>query len=227
MPFFTFIHPSGEFYSHGIHQFPEELRFRFQIGSFKKYLRAYPNVYVVVPIDCLGNLLEGFSDEIKTTYVGIEARIKEEIIKLGFKNINGIPYIPIGTALEINFEEPQKPRSISANTYPLINTSLIVAPIMLRAPQDITSTRNTYYATKAVLRLVAKRATGIGTEVVIPPLGIEGKMSMEQICSQMADAFKEKEKRVPNFDVILNQQPRISGNHIFFLKGSEPPIKNS
>ena len=70
-------------------------------------------------------------------FPNIEKKVKQIVKELNIRSIVGKYYLPIGSSIIIDHETDT-------------NKSLIVAPTML-LPQNVSNTRNAYYATMAVL----------------------------------------------------------------------------
>jgi len=72
----------------------------------------------------------------RVVFPGIESRVKDVVRGLGIQSLLGRHYLPIGSSVALEDDDGQR--------------FLVVAPTML-LPQDVSSTRNAYFATMAVL----------------------------------------------------------------------------
>ena len=70
----------------------------------------------------------------RVIFPNIEKEVKTIVEKLGIISIVGKPYLPIGSSIIINKG----------------NKSLVISPTML-LPQNVSNTKNAYYATMAIL----------------------------------------------------------------------------
>ncbi len=75
----------------------------------------------------------------RQVFPGIEPLVKQQVRELGRQTLLGRPYLPIGSSIILDPQLTQQP-----------GKALCVAPTML-LPQNVSQTRNAYYATMAVL----------------------------------------------------------------------------
>ena len=78
----------------------------------------------------------------RQVFPGIEPLVKQQVRELGRQTLLGRPYLPIGSSIIIEQQQTQHPHNAKM--------ALCVAPTML-LPQNVSQTRNAYYATMAAL----------------------------------------------------------------------------
>lgn len=145
----------------------------------------------------------GKDSDIRTLQYYIQNIMKKE--KDVPVSLLGRKYLPVGAAM--------------CNEIPHTNKKyfLVSAPTML-LPQNVKSTKNAYYAMKAVLKVWNREGT-----LVVPLLacGI-GKMDLNDAAIQIKKAIDENHEYERNLYVpknyinILNEQPKIYENTEFF-----------
>ena len=139
-----------------------------------------------------------------------EIEVKNTVKQLGITSIVGKPYLPIGSSIIINKD----------------NKSLVIAPTML-LPQNVSNTKNAYYATMAILHniLVNKKENLEDIDILFPSLCCGyGKMdeetSIQQIMEGIRD-YKDYKPKIINQNIIVNEpnlydQPKYYQNTEFF-----------
>ncbi len=156
----------------------------------------------------------------RTIFPGIEQKVKQKVKELGIKSNLGRYYLPIGSSIIM---EPENGKG------------LVVAPTML-LPQDVSSTKNAYYATMAVMYnlLVNKKEDLSNIDIVFTSLCCGyGKMDPEESINQIVSGFKDYHHYKPNIineNVIINepnllQQPKYYQNTEWFDVNPQEIIK--
>jgi O-acetyl-ADP-ribose deacetylase (regulator of RNase III) len=128
----------------------------------------------------------------RIVFPGIEAEVKHIVKQLNSVSIVGKPYLPIGSSIIMD-------RGL---------TSLIVAPTML-LPQNVSSTRNAYYATMAVLYniLVNRNENLDDIDIIFTSLCCGyGKMPEEESINQIKEGIND----------YIHYKPKIINNNIIF-----------
>lgn len=150
----------------------------------------------------------------------IEKEVKYIVRQLGIWSIVGKPYLPIGSSIIVT----------KGN-----NKSLVVAPTML-LPQNVSKTRNAYYASMAVLYniLVNRKENIEEIDIIFTSMccgygEMDEDVSIQQILDAIKDYIHYKPQRIYK-DIIINEpnlldQPKYYQNTEFFsIKPEE--IKN-
>jgi O-acetyl-ADP-ribose deacetylase (regulator of RNase III) len=152
-------------------------------------------------------------------FPNIEIEVKNIVKQLGITSIVGKPYLPIGSSIIVNKN----------------NKSLIISPTML-LPQDVSNTKNAYYATMAVLYniLINKKENIEEIDIIFTSLccgygKMEENVSIQQIIKGIKDYIHYKPKLIYK-DIIVNEpnlydQPKYYQNTEFF-KIKPDKIKN-
>jgi len=153
-------------------------------------------------------------------FPNIEIEVKNIVKQLGITSIVGKPYLPIGSSIIVNKG----------------NKSLIISPTML-LPQNVSNTKNAYYATMAVLYniLINKKENIEEIDIIFTSLCCGyGKMEEDVSIQQIIEGIKDYIHYTPKLiykDIIINEQnlydqPKYYQNTEFFkIKPEE--IKNS
>ena len=140
----------------------------------------------------------------------IEKEVKNIVKQLGITSIVGKPYLPIGSSIIVNKGDK----------------SLIISPTML-LPQNVSNTKNAYYATMAVLYNICinKKENIAETDIIFTSFccgygKMEEDVSIQQIINGLKDYIDYKPKLVYK-DVIINEpnlydQPKYYQNTEFF-----------
>jgi O-acetyl-ADP-ribose deacetylase (regulator of RNase III) len=129
----------------------------------------------VSPANSLGFMDGGIDDVLRQMFPWAEAGVKALIRELGYTTRRGRPYLPVGTACS-----QMVGRDIA----------LISAPTMF-LPQDVSQTRNAYWAMMAVLVAADKLPEDIHT-VVVPSLCCGwGRMLPAVAATQMREAYDD------------------------------------
>ena len=140
----------------------------------------------------------------------IEKEVKNIVKTIGITSIIGKPYLPIGSSIIVNKG----------------NKSLVISPTML-LPQNVSNTKNAYYATMAVLYNIL-----INTKENLEDIDIiftafccgYGKMDEDVSIQQIIDGIKDYIHYKPKLtykDIIINEpnlydQPKYYQNTEFF-----------
>ena len=153
-------------------------------------------------------------------FPGIEKKVKIIVKQLGIRSMIGKYYLPIGSSLIVDYDNQK---------------SLVVAPTML-LPQDVSDTKNAYYATMAILYniLINQNQNINEIDIIFTSLCCGyGKMSyqtsIDQILKGIED-FKKYNPQIINDNIIIHEpnllnQPKIYQNTEWFtINPSE--IKN-
>jgi O-acetyl-ADP-ribose deacetylase (regulator of RNase III) len=128
----------------------------------------------------------------------IEIEIKNIVRQLGITSIVGKSYLPIGSSIII--DKGAK--------------SLIISPTML-LPQNVSNTRNAYYATMAVLHnvLVNRKENIDEVDILMTSLCCGyGKMTEENSIQQIRDGINDYihyQPKIVNQNIIINE-PNLS-----------------
>lgn len=146
-------------------------------------------------------------------FPNIEPKVKKIVKDLNIRSIVGKYYLPIGSSIIIDHETDT-------------NKSLIISPTML-LPQDVSNTRNAYYATMAVLYniLINKKENIDNIDIIFTSLCCGyGKMtelnSIIQIIEGMND-YKLYNPTIINENIIIHEpnlleQPKYYMNTEWF-----------
>jgi len=140
----------------------------------------------------------------------IEKEIKNIIRQLGITSIVGKSYLPIGSSVIIDKD----------------SKSLVISPTML-LPQNVSTTRNAYYATMAVLYnvLVNRKENIDEVDILLTSFCCGyGKMTEENSIQQIRDGINDYIHYKPliiNQNIIINEpnlyeQPKYYQNTEFF-----------
>lgn len=152
-------------------------------------------------------------------FPNIEMEVKNIVKQLGITSIVGKPYLPIGSSIIVNKG----------------NKSLVISPTML-LPQNVSNTKNAYYATMAVLYniLINKKENIEEIDIIFTSLCCGyGKMDEDVSIQQIIEGIKDYIHYTPKLiykDIIINEpnlydQPKYYQNTEFFkIKPEE--IKN-
>ncbi len=144
-------------------------------------------------------------------FPNIEPRVKNIVKNLNNKNLLGRYYLPIGSSIIIDTS----------------NHSLVVAPTML-LPQDVSTTKNAYYATMAVLYniIINKKEDLNNIDIIFTSLCCGyGKMNDDESIAQITQGindYKYYNPTIINENIILHEpnllsQPKIYQNTEWFL----------
>lgn len=152
-------------------------------------------------------------------FPNVEIEVKNIVKQLGITNTIGRHYLPIGSSIVVNKG----------------NKSLIVSPTML-LPQNVSNTKNAYYATMAVLYniIINKKENIEKIDIIFTSFccgygKMEEEVSIQQIIEGIKDYIYYKPKLIYK-DIIINEpnlykQPKYYQNtEFFFIKPEE--IKN-
>ena len=148
-------------------------------------------------------------------FPNIEEEVKNTVKQLNITSIVGKPYLPIGSSIIIDKDDK----------------SLVIAPTML-LPQNVSNTKNAYYATMAVLYniLVNRKEKKEDIDILFTSFCCGyGKMTEEDSIQQMLEGIKDYRDYIPTIiykNIILNEpnlyeQPKYYQNTEFFSIKSE------
>ena len=167
--------------------------------------------YYVSPANSLCFMDGGFDYALsRIIFPDIEKEVKHMVKQLGITSIVGKPYLPIGSSIIVNKGDK----------------SLIISPTML-LPQNVSNTKNAYYATMAVLYNICinKKENIEETDIIFTSFccgygKMEEDVSIQQIINGLKDYIDYKPKLVYK-DVIINEpnlydQPKYYQNTEFF-----------
>lgn len=189
----------------------------FGYNSYKNKIEDYiPNpdreTYYVSPANSLCFMDGGIDYALsRIIFPGVEKEVKSIVKNLGNRSIVGKYYLPIGSSIIINKGE---------------NKYLVVSPTML-LPQNVSSTKNAYYATMSVLYniLVNNKKNINDVDILFTSFCCGyGKMSEDESISQIIDGINNYENYNPSIimnNIIinepnLNEQPKYYQNSEFF-----------
>ena len=141
--------------------------------------------------------------------------IEEEVKNSYQKNKRWKPYLPIGSSIIIDKDDK----------------SLVIAPTML-LPQNVSNTKNAYYATMAVLYniLVNRKEKKEDIDILFTSFCCGyGKMTEEDSIQQILEGIKDYRDYTPTIiykNIIINEpnlyeQPKYYQNTEFFSINSE------
>lgn len=143
-------------------------------------------------------------------FPNVEKEIKSIVKHLGITSIVGKPYLPIGSSVIVDKG----------------HKSLVVSPTML-LPQNVSNTRNAYYATMAVLYniLINKKESLEEVDIIFTSLCCGyGKMEEDESIQQIMAGIKDYIHYQPKLiykDIIIHEpnlydQPKYYQNTEFF-----------
>jgi O-acetyl-ADP-ribose deacetylase (regulator of RNase III) len=145
--------------------------------SVKNIIEIDPNNKIFVsPANSLGFMDGGIDYALsRILFPGIEPIVKEKIASLGVLTAGGRPYLPIGSATYVSFDEKE--------------SGLIIAPTMF-LPQNVSTTRNAYHSFYAALCLWEH--LGLKKDLVVTShcCGV-GCMSAQESAIQMMNALSD------------------------------------
>jgi O-acetyl-ADP-ribose deacetylase (regulator of RNase III) len=173
--------------------------------------------YYVSPANSLC-FMDGGIDHVLSTIIfpNVEKEVKSIVRQLGITSIVGKPYLPIGSSIIIDRG----------------NKSLVVSPTML-LPQNVSNTKNAYYATMAVLYnvLVNRKEKIDDVDILFTSLCCGyGRMEEDISVQQTIQGIEDYHSYTPthiNQNIIINEpnlyeQPKYYQNTEFFpIKAEE------
>lgn len=181
--------------------------------------RPNKHTYYVSPVNSLCFMDGGFDYALsRIVFPDIEPEIKQIVQDLGIESLIGKPYLPIGSSILLNKG---------------INRSLIVAPTML-LPQNVSQTKNAYYATQAVLYNILLNPSSHSHREPVSLDDVDilltafccgyGKMDEEEAVQQMVQAIHDYPSYLPSWTTSqaviqepnLLEQPKYYQNTEFF-----------
>ncbi len=156
-------------------------------------------------------------------FPNIEKDVKKVVKELGIESIVGKPYLPIGSSIIIDKDDNTNKKR-----------SLIIAPTML-LPQNVSMTKNAYYATMAILYniLINRKENLNDVDIIMTSLCCGyGKMNEDDSIKQILDAIRDFERYNPlviDNNIILKEpnllsQPKYYMNSEFFNINPEDMI---
>ena len=167
--------------------------------------------YYVSPANSLCFMDGGFDYALsRIIFPNIEHEVKHIVKQLGITSIVGKPYLPIGSSIIIDKE----------------NKSLVISPTML-LPQNVSNTKNAYYATVSCLYnvLMNKKEKLEDVDIIFTSFCCGyGKMNEDVSIRQTIDGIKDYIHYNPTVitpNIILNEpnlydQPKYYQNTEFF-----------
>lgn len=168
--------------------------------------------YYVSPANSLCFMDGGIDYAIsRIIFPNIEIKIKEIVKQLKITNLLGRHYLPIGSSIILDEH----------------NKSLIISPTML-LPQDVSNTKNAYYATMAILYniLINRNEKLENIDIIFTSFCCGyGKMDEDISIQQILDGIKDYKQYNPtiiNNNIIIHepnlyQQPKYYQNSEWFL----------
>lgn len=167
--------------------------------------------YYVSPANSLC-FMDGGIDYVlsRIIFPNIEKEVKTIVKQLNIKSIVGKPYLPIGSSIILDKGDK----------------SLVISPTML-LPQNVSNTKNAYYATIAILYniLINRNEKLEDIDILFTSLCCGyGKMNEDNSIQQIIDGIKDYKYYKPNIinkNIIINQpnlyeQPKYYQNTEFF-----------
>jgi O-acetyl-ADP-ribose deacetylase (regulator of RNase III) len=144
-------------------------------------------------------------------FPNIEKEVKNIVKQLGITSIVGKTYLPIGSSIIIDKG----------------NKSIVISPTML-LPQNVSSTKNAYYATMAILYniLCNKKEKIEDIDIIFTSFCCGyGKMDEDMSINQTLDGIRDYinyNPKIINENIIINEpnlyeQPKYYQNTEFFL----------
>lgn len=130
-------------------------------------------------------------------FPNIEPEVKRVVRQIGITSIVGKPYLPIGSSIIIHKE----------------NIALVVSPTML-LPQNVSTTRNAYYATMSVLYniLVNQKEDINNIDILLTSFCCGyGKMDEDVSFQQMMEGIRDYTTYTPQYtnDNIVIHEPNL------------------
>ena len=173
--------------------------------------RENKKTYYVSPANSLCFMDGGIDYALsRIIFPNVETEVKSIVKELGIVSIVGKPYLPIGSSIIIDREKK----------------SLVVSPTML-LPQNVSNTRNAYFATTAVLYnvLVNRKEKLEDIDILFTAFCCGyGKMSEDNSIQQIIEGIRDYSYYKPvciNKNIIIKEanlydQPRYYQNTEFF-----------
>jgi O-acetyl-ADP-ribose deacetylase (regulator of RNase III) len=159
----------------------------------------------------------------RIVFPDVEVEVKIIVKELNITNIIGRRYLPIGSSIVID------------NWKDSVNKSLVVSPTML-LPQNVSTTKNAYYATMSVLYniLINKKEKMDNVDILFTSFCCGyGKMSEDTSICQILEGianYKDYKPIIINKNIIINEpnlyeQPKYYQNTEWFSLKPEEIIK--
>ncbi len=199
----------------------KQLGFEAKTMKIQDYIpRDNKKTYYVSPANSLCFMDGGIDYALsRIVFPNIEVEVKNIVKQLGIKSIVGKPYLPIGSSIILDKG----------------NKSLILSPTML-LPQNVSNTRNAYYATMAVLYniLINKKENINDVDIIFTSFCCGyGKMEEDESITQIVCGIKDYIRYEPGVlanNIIINEpnlfeQPKYYQNTEFFTIKPEEIIR--
>jgi O-acetyl-ADP-ribose deacetylase (regulator of RNase III) len=181
---------------------PSCINFSFVVDDVRELVKKQTIHALVSPANCLGFMDGGIDLFYMCIFPGIQDRVKRRIASFGITTSLGRPILPIGSAMMV----PTLPQGGASTRI------LICVPTMF-LPEDITSTRNVYWAMTGLLRLL--QSSSIKGVIGVPCMGTGvGKMSATQSAEQIRDAIRDF---AINSETPTVRSP-VPGKHSYVLR---------
>lgn len=173
--------------------------------------KLHKKTYYVSPANSLCFMDGGIDYALsRIVFPGIETEVKNIVKQLNITSLVGKYYLPIGSSIIIDKG----------------NKSLVISPTML-LPQNVSTTKNVYYATMAVLYniLINKKEKIEDVDILLTSFCCGyGKMEEECSIQQMVEGIRDYSKYMPkivNQNIIIYEdnlynQPKYYQNTEFF-----------
>lgn len=197
-------------------RFSEKMRthgFESRVEKIQDYIpRKNRKTYYVSPANSLCFMDGGIDYALsRIVFPGIESKVKRAVRELNIQSIVGKYYLPIGSSILVDEEDGK---------------SLIVSPTML-LPQNVSGTRNAYYATMAILyNILVNRGENLEeVDILMTSLCCGyGKMDEEESIQQILEGIRdyaEYRPRIIDANRIVNEpnlweQPKYYQNTEWF-----------
>ena len=195
--------------------YAEKLRdmgFEANVMKIQDYVpNPYKKTYYVSPANSLCFMDGGIDFALsRIIFTGIEKEVKEIVKQIGIQNIVGKYYLPIGSSIIIDKG----------------TKSLVMSPTML-LPQNVSNTKNAYYATIAALYniLINKKENFNDIDIILTSFCCGyGKMDEDESIAQIIEGINDYKNYTPNIinnNIIINEpnlheQPKFYQNTEFF-----------
>ena len=202
--------------------FTEKTRSRGFEAKTMKIQDYVPNkkTYYVSPANSLCFMDGGIDHALsRIIFPDIEVEVKSIVKQLGITSIVGKPYLPIGSSIIIDRGD----------------TALVVSPTML-LPQNVSNTKNAYYATMAILYnvLINRKEKLEDVDILFTSFccgygKMEEDVSIQQIMQGINDYHDYRPTTIYG-NIILNEpnlfdQPKYYQNTEFFSIEAEQIVR--
>lgn len=190
----------------------KEFGFEAKTMKIQDYIPKYNRkTYYVSPANSLCFMDGGIDYALsRIIFPNIEVEVKNVVKQLGINSIVGKSYLPIGSSIILDKG----------------NKSLVISPTML-LPQNVSNTKNAYYATIAALYniLINRKENIDDIDIILTSFCCGyGKMEEDVSIKQITDGIKDYVYYNPiilNKNIIINEpnlyeQPKYYQNTEFF-----------